>query len=83
MAANRFRDWSGIYWIRKAKLVWQVEKDQGMIIRLVCKIIGHNLTEAGSCPFTGRHYDYCERCHGMVPRPIIEKKDEFMTDEVW
>jgi hypothetical protein len=51
-----------------------------MIIRLVCKVLGHNLTEAGGCPFTGRFYDYCERCHGMVPRPIIQ---EYKTDEVW
>lgn len=40
-----------------------------MISRLICKLIKHKLTEAGACPFTGRMYDYCERCTGLVPRP--------------
>jgi hypothetical protein len=39
---------------------------------LICKIKGHNLSPAGSCPFTGRTYDYCERCTGMVPREILD-----------
>jgi hypothetical protein len=54
-----------------------------MISRLICKIFKHKLTPAGACSFTGRDYDYCERCTGMVPRPLTEKKHEYKTDEVW
>ena len=42
-----------------------------LISRGFCKIKGHNLTPAGSCPFTGQTYDYCERCTGMVPRQAV------------
>ena len=54
-----------------------MEKNKGLIKmfinKLICKLIKHNLTPAGACPFTGRDYDYCKRCHGMVPRPIRQK----------
>jgi hypothetical protein len=32
-----------------------------------CKIKGHTLIPAGSCPFTGSTYEYCERCKAMIP----------------
>jgi hypothetical protein len=39
---------------------------------IVCKAKGHDLVVAGSCPFTGSTYDYCERCKAMIPRQIAE-----------
>ena len=27
----------------------------------------HVLVEAGTCPFTGSTYQYCERCTAMIP----------------
>jgi hypothetical protein len=50
------------------------------ISKIICKLIKHNLTPAGACPFTGRDYYYCQRCRGMVPRTIVK---EYNTDEVW
>jgi hypothetical protein len=45
-----------------------------MIINLIksikCKFVGHSLKLAGSCPFTGSTYDYCEKCNAMVPREV-------------
>jgi hypothetical protein len=32
-----------------------------------CKFKGHTLIAAGSCPFTGSSYEYCERCGVMIP----------------
>lgn len=32
-----------------------------------CKIKGHTLVPAGSCPFTGSSYEFCERCSAMIP----------------
>jgi len=37
-----------------------------MIKQLFCKIKGHYLVLAGSCPFTGRTYNFCERCTKMI-----------------
>ena len=37
----------------------------------ICKARGHNLAYAGSCPYTGATYDYCEACHHMVPREEV------------
>jgi hypothetical protein len=34
---------------------------------LKCKIKGHNLIEAGSCPFTGLTYKACTKCGNMFP----------------
>lgn len=34
---------------------------------IVCAVIGHKLAYAGSCPFTGATYNYCETCHYMIP----------------
>lgn len=34
---------------------------------IFCKIKSHKLVSAGSCPFTGSTYDYCERCGLMIP----------------
>jgi len=38
-----------------------------MIKYLICKIKDHNLIKAGSCPYTGLTYNYCERCSAMIP----------------
>ena len=38
-----------------------------MIKYIICKIKSHKLVEAGSCPFTGSTYQYCERCSAMIP----------------
>lgn len=32
-----------------------------------CKIKGHNLTDAGSCPFTGLSYKVCIVCTNTFP----------------
>lgn len=32
----------------------------------VCKKTGHDLVDAGSCPFTGGTYKYCTRCNIMI-----------------
>jgi len=34
---------------------------------IFCKIKGHVLVMAGSCPYTGSTYEYCERCTAMIP----------------
>lgn len=38
-----------------------------------CKFKGHALIHAGSCPFTGMRYDYCERCSAMIPIDWIDE----------
>jgi hypothetical protein len=38
-----------------------------MINKIICKIKGHILVEAGTCPYTGSTYQYCERCAAMIP----------------
>jgi hypothetical protein len=38
-----------------------------MIKKLICSIKGHNLVNAGTCPYTGSTYQYCERCETMIP----------------
>jgi hypothetical protein len=37
------------------------------LIGIVCAFRSHVLVMAGSCPFTGSIYQYCERCHAMIP----------------
>jgi hypothetical protein len=37
-----------------------------MLKVLMCSIIGHRLTNAGDCPFTGKSYDVCTRCTKMI-----------------
>lgn len=37
-----------------------------MIKAILCKINGHTLTGAGSCPFTGKSYDVCTRCNKLI-----------------
>ena len=39
---------------------------------IICYMSNHKLIKAGSCPFTGVTYDYCERCNKMIP---IEETD--------
>ena len=31
----------------------------------ICKFRGHELVEAGACPYTGLNYKYCLSCGGM------------------
>jgi hypothetical protein len=38
-----------------------------MINKIACKIKGHRLVPAGTCPYTGSTYQYCERCTAMIP----------------
>lgn len=33
-----------------------------------CKMFGHKLQYAGSCPYTRLVYDYCLRCESMIPK---------------
>lgn len=33
-----------------------------IIISIICKFKGHTLTDAGSCPYTGKTYNICMRC---------------------
>ena len=38
-----------------------------MIIQAIkCMFKGHNLQDAGACPFTGKHYKICTRCTATV-----------------
>jgi hypothetical protein len=36
-----------------------------IIKKITCKIKGHKLERAGSCPFTGKTYDACIRCQAF------------------
>jgi len=38
-----------------------------MINKIICKVKGHTLVEAGTCPFTGSTYQHCTRCDLMIP----------------
>jgi hypothetical protein len=38
-----------------------------MMNKIICKIKGHTLVAAGTCPYTGSAYQYCERCTAMIP----------------
>ena len=35
---------------------------------IICRIKGHRFKAAGSCPYTGRTYEFCEACTYMFPR---------------
>lgn len=41
-----------------------------LIKKFKCKFVGHKLLQAGTCPFTGSTYDYCESCGMMIPREV-------------
>lgn len=43
-----------------------------IINKIKCYFSGHNFIVAGSCPYTGSTYDYCDKCHIMVPRDPAE-----------
>jgi hypothetical protein len=36
-----------------------------IIQRLICKVKGHILVDAGACPFTGNTYVGCTRCNTL------------------
>ena len=38
------------------------------IKKILCKISSHKLKMAGACPFTGKTYNYCERCGSLVEK---------------
>ena len=38
-----------------------------MINKIICMFKGHTLVDAGTCPYTGSAYQYCERCTAMIP----------------
>ena len=40
------------------------------VFRIICKIKGHTLVGAGTCPFTGSTYDLCTRCTSMIPQQV-------------
>jgi hypothetical protein len=44
-----------------------------LIKSIKCKINGHKLIDAGSCPFTGLTYNMCINCENMFS---IDKKQE-------
>lgn len=33
-----------------------------MIKQIRCKVFGHKIVKAGSCPFTGKTYNACKVC---------------------
>lgn len=33
---------------------------------IICKINNHKWIEAGSCPVTGKSYNFCTKCEKMV-----------------
>jgi hypothetical protein len=43
-----------------------------LIKRTVCKLRGHALELAGSCPFTGSRYYYCNKCEMMIPVDVVQ-----------
>lgn len=38
---------------------------KNIIMSIVCKLKSHILTNAGSCPYTGKSYNVCTRCLGI------------------
>lgn len=44
-----------------------------IIKKIICKMKGHTLVEAGSCPFTGMSYDACTRCNSLLTKNDIIK----------
>lgn len=45
-----------------------------MINKLICKIKGHMLQDAGTCPFTGNTYKHCTRCKSLAAIPSTTNK---------
>ena len=41
-----------------------------ILLKIACSLKGHNLVEAGACPFTGSTYDMCTRCTTMIPQQV-------------
>jgi hypothetical protein len=39
---------------------------------IICRVKGHTLKQAGTCPFTGSAYDVCMRCLIMIPIQVAE-----------
>jgi hypothetical protein len=39
-----------------------------MFKKIKCKITGHDLIKGGSCPFTGKIYEYCIKCNNMIEK---------------
>jgi hypothetical protein len=47
-----------------------------IINRVICKVASHKEVSAGSCPYTGMRYNYCERCELMIPIDYIEEDED-------
>ena len=44
-----------------------------MIKKLICKMFGHKLQNAGFCPFTKIDYNVCIKCETMI---AVKGKDD-------
>jgi len=62
----------GYFVIELTTYIWRksAAERENMFSKLKCRYKGHILTQAGTCPYTGSTYDYCERCSNMIPREI-------------
>jgi hypothetical protein len=53
------------------KMAYHIGRKNKMLNKFIsiilCKFKGHTLVQAGTCPFTGSTYEYCERCSAMIP----------------
>lgn len=43
-----------------------------IIKKFRCIMKGHSLTPAGSCPYTGATYYYCDKCDMMIPVEVVQ-----------
>lgn len=43
-----------------------------LIKRIKCQFKGHTFEHAGSCPFTGATYMYCNTCNIMAPMEVVK-----------
>lgn len=71
------RVWNKIQWGREQdKLVMLLSIKDKLIdfikYNFICKKVGHNQLNAGSCPFTGVSYNYCSRCNYMIPMEYLD-----------
>ena len=41
-----------------------------IIKKIICKIKGHTIVDAGSCPFTGLSYSTCNGCMKTIPEKL-------------
>ena len=53
-----------------------------MINKIICRVKGHTLIEAGTCPYTGSTYNLCTRCLIMIPIQLALQINKLKNDEV-